>query len=428
MKKVKNAIKKVLPAEAEKKVANVFHFGEAVAAAARHKFPAKDMKVVMVTGTNGKTTTVAMLASILKAEGRKVGVISTAFFEINGQRFVNDQNFTNLHPSILQRKLAEMKKHGVEVLVLEVTSHALMQHRVWGIPCEVAVMTNLTQDHLDYHGTMEKYAEAKAKLFKRKPRFIVLNHDDEWFNFFDQFPPGEQSMSYGIHPDADTRLTGARMHRQGSKASVEIDRQVKLDLLVHMPGKFNVYNAMAAASAAYVLHVKTEAIEAGIDAVKGVPGRQEKIEAGQSFEVLVDYAHTPDAFEQLLSSLQHLSKKRLLLVFGATGDRDKGKRPIMGEVAARYADRIYVTDDETYGEDAASIRTMVMDGIKRAQATEKTEEIADRRDAISAALAEAKRGDTVVVTGMGHERFRITNGEKIAWNDGDVVRELLARG
>lgn len=428
MDKVKQVAKQVIPKDAVRPTANAFHFIEAVVGNVRFGFPAKGMKVVMVTGTNGKTTTATYLASILKASGKKVGVLTTAYFEVNGQRFANDQNFSVLPHAAFYAKLADMKKHRIDILVLEVTSHALEQHRVWGVPCEVAVMTNLTQDHLDYHGSMEAYAAAKAKLFQGKPRFIVLNHDDEWFDYFDQFPPGEQSITYGTHIDADCQLKGAKLHREGSQVKVEIDHQTKLELIIHMPGKFNVYNAMAAASAAYVLHIGTEAIEKGIEAVEGIPGRQERVDEGQNFEVLVDYAHTPDALEQLLSSLRQTSKRgRILLVFGACGDRDKTKRPLMGEVAAEYADRIFVTDEESYNENPDDIRNMVMDGIKKAKAEAKTIEIADRREAIEKALDAAHRSDTVVITGMGHEQFRIIDGEKLPWNDTAIVRELLQK-
>lgn len=424
---LKQVAKRAIPAGMVRGVANNFHFAEAAWANLRYGFPAKHMRVIMITGTNGKTTTAAYIAGILKAAGKKVGVLTTAYFEVNEQRFDNDQNFTVLHPGLLQSKLAEMKKHDVDTLVLEVTSHAIDQHRIWGVPCEVAVMTNLTQDHLDYHGSMEAYAAVKARLFKAKPRFIVLNHDDQWFDYFDQFPPGEQSITYGVHPDADCQLKGAKMHREGSLAQVEIDHQTKLEMVLHMPGKFNVYNAMAAAAAAYVLHVPTEAIAEGIDAVEGIPGRQQRIDEGQNFEVLVDYAHTPDALEQLLGSIQQMSKKRgrVILVFGACGDRDRGKRPAMGEIAAAYADRIFVTDEESYNENPAEIRRMIMDGIKKAKAEAKTEEIADRREAIEKALQVARRADTVIITGMGHEQFRVVEGERLPWNDAAVVRELL---
>ncbi len=391
----------------------------------RYGFPAKGMKVIMITGTNGKTTTATFIANILKAQGLKVGALTTAFFEVNGQRFANDQNMTALPVKKIQQKLAEMKKHGVEILVLEVTSHALEQHRVWGIPCEVAVMTNLTQDHLDYHGTMEKYAAAKAKLFQQKPRFVVLNHDDEWFDYFDQFPPGEQSITYGTHVDADCRLVSAQMHREGSKVELEIDHQTNLSLVIHLSGKFNVYNAMAAAATGYVLHIHTDAIEEGIEAIEEIPGRQEKVDEGQAFEVMIDYAHTPDALDQLLDSVKNLGKRRVILVFGATGDRDKGKRPILGEVAAKYADRIIVTDEESYDENPDMIRSMIMDGIKKAGAEASTEEIADRRQAIEKALSIARRGDTVLITGMGHEQYRIINGERLPWSDVEVTREIL---
>lgn len=427
MEGVKRAVKKLLPDGARRKVANLYHLFEAIAANIRYGFPARGMKVVMVTGTNGKTTTATFVASVLKAQGMKVGVMTTAYFEINNQRFDRYQNETVLPAKKLQQKLLEMKKHGVEVVVLEVTSHGLEQHRVWGVPCEVAVMTNLTQDHLDYHGTMERYAAAKAKLFAARPRFVVLNHDDDWFDYFDQFPPGEQSMTYGTHVDADCRLMSANLHREGSKVEVEIDHQTRLSLVIHLPGKFNVYNAMAAAATGYVLHVHTSAIEEGIEAVKTIAGRQQRIDEGQAFDVLVDYAHSPDALEQLLGSIKQLSKHRLIAVFGSAGGRDKEKRPLMGEVAARYADRIIITDDETYGkdEDPATIRRMILSGIKKAGADAKTEEIADRRAAIEKALSIARRGDTVVLAGMGHEQFRVINGERTAWSDADVARELL---
>lgn len=429
MERVKQLVKKTIPTGMAKPIANRFHLAEAVFANLRYGFPTRGMKVVMITGTNGKTTTAAFLGSILRQAGRKVGVLTTAYFEVNGQRYDNDQNFTVLHPVQLQAKIAEMKKHGVDTLVLEVTSHALEQHRVWGVPCEMAIMTNLTQDHLDYHGTMEKYAAAKAKLFKTKPRFIVLNHDDEWFDYYDQFPPGEQSITYGTHPDADARLKNAQLHRQGSLVEVEIDNQTNVELVLHMPGKFNVYNALAAAAAAYIMRVDTEAIEAGVEAMEGVAGRQQRIDGGQNFEVLVDYAHTPDALEQILTSVNQMNKHRgrSILVFGACGDRDQSKRPLMGEIAGQGADKIIVTDEESYNEDPEAIRKMILEGIKRASAEAKTEEIADRRDAIAKALAIARRNDTVIITGMGHEQFRIVAGEKLPWNDAEVVRELLKK-
>lgn len=424
---MKELLKKVLPKSVLQRLVNPYHWVESVVANIRYGFPSRDMYVVMVTGTNGKTTTASFMGEILKAAGHRVGVCSTAYFEIAGERIANDLNFTVTNPFKLQSIIADMKRAKVDHLVLEVTSHALQQHRVWGIPCDVAIMTNLTQDHLDYHGTMEAYAAAKGKLFARQPRLMVLNRDDEWFDYFNQFTAAEQKMNYGTHEDADARITKVQLHKDGSDVTLQVDHQTEVNFTTNLPGKFNVYNATAAATAAYLMHVDLSKIEQGIESVKVVPGRLERIDEGQPFEVIVDYAHTPDALENVLETLKHLTKNRLILVFGATGDRDKAKRPIMGEIAARLADRVFVTDDETYTEDAASIRAMLMEGVNKAGAEAKVEEVAGRREAIAKALGIARRNDTVLVTGMGHEQYRIMNGVREPWDEVKIIRELLEK-
>lgn len=424
---MKEQIKKLIPDWLFKRFVNYYHWGEAFIANMRYGFPAKNMQVVMITGTNGKTTTASYMASILKEAGHRVGVCSTAFFEIAGERMANDLNGTVANPFKLQALLAQMHKARVDHLVLEVTSHALAQYRVWGIPCDVAIMTNLTQDHLDYHGSMENYAAAKAKLFAKQPRLIVLNRDDQWFDYFDKFSAAEQKMTYGAEEHAESRITKVNLHKGGSDIKLVIDHQTELKLHTALPGKFNVYNATAAATAAYAMHVAIETIAKGIEAVDFVPGRLERIDAGQPFDVIVDYAHTPDALENLLETLQHLTKNRLILVFGATGDRDKSKRPIMGEIAARMADRIIVTDEEAYNEDPSTIRDMIMQGVLSASGDAKVEEIPDRAQAIEKALSVARRGDTVVITGMGHEQYRIIQGKRVPWNEVKIVRDLLEK-
>ena len=286
-------------------------------------------------------------------------------------------------------------------------------------------MTNLTQDHLDYHKTMDEYAKAKSKLFANEPRFIVLNRDDERFDYFDKFPAGSQKITYGTHEEAEARIDKVKLYRKGSEARVVIDHQTKLDLATALPGKFNVYNMTAAAATAYVLGVKRSDIVEGVANLEGVPGRFERVVEGKDYDVIVDYAHTPDALEKLLEAAKSTTKNRVILVFGACGDRDKTKRPIMGEIAARLADRIILTDEESYSEDPEVIRRMIYEGIEQGSGTGKTTEIADRREAIKKALDIATKGDTILVTGMGHEVFRIVNGEKLPWNDGDIVRELL---
>jgi UDP-N-acetylmuramoyl-L-alanyl-D-glutamate--2,6-diaminopimelate ligase len=424
---LKSLIKKIVPAAVFRQAVIPYHWLEALIANVRYGFPAREMYVIMLTGTNGKTTTASYLGSILNAAGQKVGVCSTAYFEINGKRIPNDLNFTVTNPFKLQQTLAQFKQAGVETLILEVTSHALVQHRTWGVPCDVAVMTNLTQDHLDYHGTMENYAAAKGKMFAGKPKFIVLNRDDNWYSYFDQFEAGEQKITYGTDEAADARIANVKLHKQGSDVRLKVDHTNGLQFTTNLPGKFNVYNATAAATAAYVMRVDTAKIVEGIESLTSVPGRLERVDEGQPYDIIVDYAHTPDALENVLETMKNLTRNRLLLVFGATGDRDKTKRPIMGQIAARLADRIFLTDDESYTEDPAAIRHEVMEGIVAGGGGSKAEEVADRKDAIKKALETARRGDTVIVTGMGHEQYRVINGSRQPWHDPTVIRELLEK-
>ena len=381
--------------------------------------------MIAVTGTNGKTTTVNYINEILKEAGHKTAMFSTALIEVAGETQLNDLNATVGTTARMQQFFADAKKAKVDYVVLEITSHALQQHKLDTVPIEVAVMTNLTQDHLDYHKTMEAYAEAKGKLFAGEPKFIVLNRDDDWFDFFDTFPAGAQKITYGAHDEAEAKIEYVKLYKKGSEARVVIDHQTKLELATALPGQFNVYNMTAAAATAYLLGVKLRDIIEGVANLEGVPGRFERVVEGLGYDVIVDYAHTPDALEKLLEAAKSVTKNRVILVFGATGDRDKGKRPIMGEIAARLADRIVLTDDESYSEDPQAIRDEVMAGIEQAGGGAKTTELGDRREAIEKALGVAKKGDTILITGMGHEQFRIVNGERLPWNDGDVVRELV---
>jgi UDP-N-acetylmuramoyl-L-alanyl-D-glutamate--2,6-diaminopimelate ligase len=275
---------------------------------------------------------------------------------------------------------------------------------------------------------MERYAEAKGKLFASNPRFIVLNRDDEWFDFFNQFPASAQKITYGEHDEAEAKINRFKLYKKGSEATIVIDHQTKLEMATALPGKFNIYNMTAAAATTYLLGVKLADIVEGVANLEGVPGRFERVVEGKGYDVIVDYAHTPDALQKLLEAAKSVTKNRVILVFGATGDRDKTKRPIMGEIAAKYADRIMLTDEESYNEDPQAIRDQVREGIERAGDTVRMTEIADRHDAIAKALSIAMKGDTVLITGMGHEQFRIVKGERLPWNDGNVVREILANG
>lgn len=419
-------LRRALPTGAIRVAEEAYRRGRVYTLSAQYGFPAKNLRVLAVTGTNGKTTTAVYLNEILKADGKKTALFTTAIIEIAGERKLNDLNRTVALTKQLMEFLRDAKKAEVDFVVLEVTSHALQQHKLDPVPVECAIMTNLTQDHLDYHKTMENYAAAKAKLFAKNPRYIVLNRDDPWYTYFNEYEAGEHKINYGTNDDAEARIKKVKFFKRGTEILLEIDHQTELELATALPGKYNVYNVAAAASAAYVLGTDLEAIREGIANVDAIPGRYEVVKTNKPYDIIVDYAHTPDALTQLLETVRHLTKERVIVVFGCTGDREKQKRPIMGKIAAELADRIILTDDESYNEDPAEIRQMVIEGIIEASGMAKTTEIGDRKEAIKKALSIARRDDTVVITGMGHEQFRIVNGEHIPWNDADVVRELTA--
>jgi len=426
-KQLVRGVRKVLPKGAVRGLESSYRKNRVKLVRARYGNPAKNLKVIAVTGTNGKTTTLNYINEILKEAGFKTAMFTTAVIEVAGDRKINDLNATVASTAQMQRFFRQAKKAKVDYTLLEVTSHALDQHKLDGVPIHIAIMTNLTQDHLDYHGTMENYAAAKAKLFMGTPRYIVLNSDDGWFDYFDKFPAGAQKITYGREEEAEARINKFKLYRKGSEATILFDHQTRVELATALPGEFNIYNMTAAAAATYLIGIKLDDIVEGVANLENVPGRFERVVEGLDYDVIVDYAHTPDALHKFLSAAKSITKNRVILVFGATGDRDKTKRPIMGEIAAKMADRIILTDEESYNEDPAAIRSQVMAGIEMAGGSGKTKEIADRRDAIKKALDIATKGDMVLITGMGHEKFRIENGKKLPWNDADVVRQLLGK-
>lgn len=419
-------VRSVLPSQAVHLLENVYRKTRIQLVSARYGWPARGLRVIAVTGTNGKTTTANYINEILKQAGYKTAMFTTAVIEVAGESKINDLNATVASVSRMQQFLNEARRSKVDFVILEVTSHSLHQHKLDGVPIEAAVMTNLTQDHLDYHKTMEKYAAAKGLLFARNPRYIVLNRDDDWFDYFDRYLAEEQKITYGKSEDADVRISDIKLYKKGSEAVLAFDHQEKSQLATYLPGEYNVFNMAAAASICYVLGVSMSDIKNGIASLEGIPGRFERATKDEKYEVIVDYAHTPDALEKLLEATRNITKKRIILVFGACGDRDALKRPIMGKIAAKLADEIILTDEESYNENPDKIRRDIYAGIEESKATNKTTEIADRREAIRHALNIAKKDDTILITGMGHEQFRIINGEKLPWNDTNIVREIIS--
>jgi UDP-N-acetylmuramoyl-L-alanyl-D-glutamate--2,6-diaminopimelate ligase len=369
-------------------------------------FPSSAMKVVGVTGTNGKTSTCALLAAIFEAQGWRPGVIGT----LTGTR-------TTPEAPALQRRLAEMADAGASAVAMEVSSHALDQHRVAGTCFAAAVFTNLSQDHLDYHHTMEAYFEAKARLFSdHEVEVAVVNSSDPWGNKL-----VERLRSAKVHLEtfSPEEATDVVLGRKSSSFSWR-GKSFRLN----MTGRFNVANAVAAASAARALGVSWEALQSGLAAVAQVRGRFEPLDEGQPFDVRVDYAHTPAALAEALGASREQARGRVIVVFGAGGDRDRDKRPVMGQIASELADVVIVTSDNPRGEDPLVIIEEVASG---AEGPAKVLVDPDRRSAIVAAVAMAEAGDVVLVAGKGHETGQDFGGGRVEpFDDFEVAREALA--
>jgi len=425
---VAKTLKRLMPQAVFDWADPVGHGLEAFTAAAVHGFPGRRLRVIGITGTNGKTSTAALTAKIFETAGYTVGLSTTAIYQIGSEHFANDRNVTVTNPWELQRLLGRMRRAGVEVVILEVTSHALAQNRIAGIRFEAAALTNITQDHLDYHRTMARYAAAKAKLFQRRSlRLSVLNADDLTYGKLSQLPAAKH-LSYSLSGEASLQAAAITVKSDGSDFTL---KYLGEDIPVHLqlPGRFNVSNALAAAGLALGLGVPIERVVDGLASLAAVPGRMEQITAGQPFAVIVDYAHTPDALQNLYSTLRGITTGRLIVILGSAGDRDRTKRPLMGQLAAELCDYVILTDEEAYSEDPAAIIAAIEPGVMAGGGVKgRTYEIIqDRRTAIKRAFKLAKAGDTVALTGMGHQSYRIAKGVKSPWDERAVARELLRK-
>jgi UDP-N-acetylmuramoyl-L-alanyl-D-glutamate--2,6-diaminopimelate ligase len=399
--------------------------------------PSRELGVVAVTGTNGKTTTTWLVEAMFTAWGRRAGLIGTTGVRVAGE--LSPSPFTTPEAPDLQGLLARMRGSGVTHVALEASSHALVQRRTWGLACDACVFTNLTQDHLDYHGTMDAYLDAKLMLFdgrnggREKPCVAVVNADDAHSTRVAEAAAegGMRTLFFGSPAAVGERdgVSIARLEprREGlSLALVEraganvTERPCTLPML----GRYNAWNAAAALAAARALGVDGGSAVRALERFAGVPGRLERVEAGQPFAVVVDYAHTPDALERALAACREHAGGRVLLVFGCGGDRDRGKRPLMGAVASRAADRAWITNDNPRSEDPATIAAAILDGVP-ASVRARFETVLDRRAAIAAALSEARSGDLVLVAGKGHETTQTVAGVVTPFDDRVVARERL---
>jgi UDP-N-acetylmuramoyl-L-alanyl-D-glutamate--2,6-diaminopimelate ligase len=401
-----------------------------VLASVYYGHPSKAMKVIGVTGTNGKTTVTHLIDRVLSDNGHVTGLIGTIKKRIGDQEF--DVANTTPEALELQETFHAMKAIGTEYPIMEVSSHALELKRVAGTDFHAAVFTNLTQDHLDFHGNMENYRMAKGKLFAQlgntfmneagTNKYAVINADDPSADFF-LGQCAVQTITYGIQKEADVRATDVKIEADGASFRIE-SWAGAVDLRLQMTGTFAVYNALAAASVCLCEGIPLEKIKPSLEAVTGVPGRFERVQAGQPFTVIVDYAHTPDSLENVLRTIREFVKGKVYTVIGCGGDRDRTKRPIMAKIAVDYSDLAVLTSDNPRTEDPEQILDDMEAGLHDV-AKERYVRLIDRTEAIRFAIRKAIEGDVVLIAGKGHETYQIIGKTKYHYDDREVAAQAI---
>ena len=395
-----------------------YHWASAAVAGIKYKFPAKKMRVIGVTGTNGKTTTCFMIWKMLNESGHKAGLLTTVAWGVD-KLHKQIEHMTTVDSKTLNQRIEKVRESGAEFLVLEVTSHAMAQFRTLGIPVEIAVMTNVTHDHLDYHKTFERYRDAKRKLFK-KAKYGIINADDKSAKFFKQ--DVKDYITYGIN-SGEKKAAGIKLASSGVKYScgdIKIETQI--------PGNFNVYNSLAAMCVGEKLGLSKGEIENGIHALTEVEGRMNRINEGQHFEVIVDYAHTPDALEKVFDSVRG-HKGKIISIHGGAGRRDETTRPIRGEVLGKNSDIVVVTEDDSRDEDPEKIAAGFVEGAEKVgkkMGKDLFVEL-DCKKAIELAIGMAKKGDLVLVLGKGHEKTILRADGPHPFEDIEVTKKILKK-
>src|SRR5579862_4853236 len=404
---------------------SVEHGREALALASRNFYgkPDERVRLTAITGTNGKTTTSYLIDSVLRAAGHTTALIGTIEYHLAGQ--VLPAVNTTPESLDLVRLFAELEKLGGTHVTMEASSHALALGRVYGLHFHTAVFTNLTRDHLDFHGTMEDYFAAKRQLFTgagtAAPTAAVLNRDDEYALRIEP-PAGTEVFWYGLGKDSAVRARRISSSLQGLRFEVTHGSEA-FDIESALVGKINVYNILAASAAALSYGLDAQTIARGVAECRAVPGRFERVDEGQPFLVVVDYAHTDDALRNAISVARSLEPKRVITLFGCGGDRDRTKRPIMGQVAAELSDFVVLTSDNPRSEDPIDIMNDALVGIRRKDTPHIVEP--DRAAAIKRAIEEARDGDIVLLAGKGHETYQVLKDRTIAFDDREVAREVL---
>lgn len=423
-------------------------------AARFYHYPSQQLPLIGITGTNGKTTISYLVGSILEAAGYKVGIIGTIAYRWGKE--VKAASLTTPDALELQRLICQMLEDGVDYGIMEVSSHSLRLKRVDGCSFKVAIFTNLTRDHLDFHGTMEDYFNSKKRLFDElSAGCAIINQDDHWGQqLLAQLSPSIPRFTYGLGmPDRDSDISKALQHPEGTRScrygggirgsgpDIRAEQiycsmdglsflaqtfTETITICSALTGRHNIYNILASVGAALCLNIPSEFIWQGIKNLKGVPGRFEKIDLGQDFAVVVDYAHTPDALENTLSCARGLAKKRLITVFGCGGNRDRTKRPVMGKLAASYSQLTIITSDNPRSEDPLKIIVEIEKGVQDAtQDRNSYEVVPQREEAIYRAISLAQSGDIVIIAGKGHETYQILGDRVVPFDDREIARAAL---
>lgn len=389
--------------------------------------PTEKLTLIGVTGTNGKTTTTHLIEKMMNDYGKKTGLIGTLYIKIGNQTY--ETKNTTPESLVLQKYFFEMVKEHVDTAIMEVSSHALHLGRVRGCNFNIAVFTNLTPDHLDYHETMEAYKQAKGLLFsqlgntykKGELKAAILNADDPASKEYERMTAA-QTITYGIDNESDFMAKNIRLTPKGTSFTLQAFSKT-IDIDMKLVGKFSVYNALAALAAGYVYGIPLESMKKSLQSMEGVAGRFETISLGQPYAVIVDYAHTPDSLENVLKTVRQFTQGKVFCVVGCGGDRDKTKRPLMAQIATEAADFAFFTSDNPRSENPVDIIKDMEKGVNKNNYTV----IVDRKEAIAAAIQKAKKDDAVIIAGKGHETYQIIGSRVYDFDDREVAREAIRR-
>lgn len=386
-----------------------------------YKNPSEKFRLIGITGTNGKTSSTYFLEAILKEYGRKTGIIGTIGVTAMGEPVdIKFDTSTTPDPMELQHIFSHMAEKGIDDVIMEVTSHALELHKVAGIHFDIGEFTNLTQDHLDLHGSMEAYKEAKGKLFKACD-ISIINSDDAYSLYMQECTAGK-IITYGIEKPADIKAYNVKYYNNGIKFDVSINGDA-VEFSIPIPGRFTVYNALGVIACSIAMDIPIDIIKRALENLHGVPGRIQSVPNDKGIGVYVDYSHTPDSLENIICAVREFTKGKVITIFGCGGDRDRTKRPIMGEISGKLSDFSIITSDNPRTEIPSQILDDIEPGVKKAEGN--YIKIVDRKEAIFYGIKMAEKGDSVIIAGKGHENYQIFADKTIHFDDWEIANEAL---